>query len=307
MKNYRFTFKNGFYSLTKKSKVMRITLSVIIALILQSVTSNIFSQSIEIYSDDFGAGIDNDTQADGDLDYYSTDNPSEGNYCIKWSAAAKYEAITLNFNPDKDMASLVDDGYALDMYVRGAVGTDPTYSFNIRFVDTKSGTDDHPWRILVTINTTILDWDGEWHHLHIPLNVFAEQGSWDGAWYSPAGLFDWGAIDKFEIVGEAQAMAENDVISFDKISITKETATAISEVKSDFINLCYGENQQIILKSENSTGNNLYLIDMLGHVVLNEQFTEQYTINGSELSKGIYILQVKNSENQCYNEKISIH
>ncbi len=306
MKNYRFTLKKDFYCLTKTSKVMQITLSVIFALILQSVTSSVYSQNIEIYSDDFGAGIDNDTQADGDLDYYSTDEPNNGSYCIQWSAAAEYEAITFNFNPDVDLASMVDDGYALDIYVRGAASTDASYSFNLRFLDSKTGTDDHPWRKIYTIDNSMMSYDGQWHHLHILLSDFAEQGSWDGSWYNPAGLFDWSAIDKFEIVGEAQAMVDNDEISFDNIYIKKETSTDIQNMQSGFVNISYGSNQSILLKNESEKEVTLNLIDLSGHTVLQDQFTDQYIINGSEFKKGIYILQMYNDVNQKYNEKIYI-
>ncbi len=38
--------------------------------------------------------------------------------------------------------------------------------------------------------------------MQIPLDEFSEHGSWDGSWFNPAGLFDWTAIDRFEIVPE---------------------------------------------------------------------------------------------------------
>ncbi len=193
-----------------------------------TVTTLDYLYANEIYSDTFEEGITNDTQADGDLSYSGTDQPYAGNYCITWSNAARYEAITMNFDPDIDLSEKVDSGYVLDMFIRGAVGTDTGYALNIRFVDTKTGENDHPWRNLITVDNTLIPWDGEWHRLRIPLSDFKEQGSWDGAWYSPQGLFDWSAIDKIELVGEKQAMSENDMISFDNISISYTPITSVS-------------------------------------------------------------------------------
>ena len=45
-------------------------------------------------------------------------------------------------------------------------------------------------------------WDGRWHHVQIPLKDFAERGSWDNGWFNPRGVFDWAAVDRFEIVSE---------------------------------------------------------------------------------------------------------
>jgi hypothetical protein len=38
------------------------------------------------------------------------------------------------------------------------------------------------------------------------LNNFREHGSWDNRWFNPQGLFDWTAVDRFEIVSEYHAL-----------------------------------------------------------------------------------------------------
>jgi hypothetical protein len=38
--------------------------------------------------------------------------------------------------------------------------------------------------------------------LPIKLRNLVERGSWDGAWFPPQGVFDWSAVDRFEIVSE---------------------------------------------------------------------------------------------------------
>ena len=76
-------------------------------------------------------------------------------------------------------------GYLLDFWVRGDT---PGARFDLRFVDTKT-TDpaDHPWRMNATIDQKIAAWDGQWHHVQIPLKSFVDGGSWDNTWFPPQG------------------------------------------------------------------------------------------------------------------------
>jgi hypothetical protein len=51
------------------------------------------------------------------------------------------------------------------------------------------------------------------------LDDFTEQGSWDNnAWYNPQGLFDWSAVDRFEIVSEQHALTGM-TFGFDEIRV----------------------------------------------------------------------------------------
>ena len=138
--------------------------------------------------------------AEGIVDYYSEDKPVRGRYCIYWTGVSQYNHIGFNFQPIKDLSVLVDNGYAIDFWVRG---DSPGAQFDIRFIDTKTDDpDDHPWRMRMTIDETMSTWDGEWNHLQIPLSDFTEHGSWDNEWFSPRGDFDWAAVDLFQIVAE---------------------------------------------------------------------------------------------------------
>jgi endoglucanase len=185
------------------------------------------SVGFRIYDDYIEQGINEASYTTGIIDYYSTQLPNNDQYCLYWSGGPQYTSVALDFVPNRDLSKLVSSGYALDMLVRGNVSD---IKFDIRFLDTKT-TDptDHPWRMKTTLSATVVNWDKRWHHLHIPLSSFSEQGAWDNnTWYNPAGKFDWKAIDRLEIVSEYGSW-DNKEIWFDNISITnQDTANVLA-------------------------------------------------------------------------------
>lgn len=79
-------------------------------------------------------------------------------------------------------------------------------------MDTKSQVaGDHPWRIAYTIDGTKVSWNGTWQHVKIPLKSFKETGSWDGAWYTGVGKYDWTAVDRLEFISEFGVMGTQKV------------------------------------------------------------------------------------------------
>ncbi len=154
----------------------------------------------------------------GTLDFYCDLAPVEGVYCIRCTGLARYNAIAFDFRPDKDLKTLVQAGYLLDFWVRGDT---PGARFDVRFLDTKT-TDprDHPWRRNATVDQNVAAWDGQWHHVQIPLKSFLDGGSWDGVWINPPGQFDWSAVDYFQIVSEYHDFAGIQ-FWFDDIRIAK--------------------------------------------------------------------------------------
>jgi endoglucanase len=185
------------------------------------------SVGFKIYDDYLQQGINEASYSTGTIDYYSTTLPNNDHYCLYWTGGPQYAAVSLDFVPDRDLKKLVNSGYALDMLVRGNVSG---IQFDIRFLDTKTTSpDDHPWRIRTTLNDQVPGWDKRWHHLHIPLAQFAEHGAWDNnTWYTPAGKFDWSAIDRLEIVSE-YAPIDGKEIWFDNIIITNQDTATILE------------------------------------------------------------------------------
>ncbi len=154
-----------------------------------------------LYLDDIAPNIiESSWISNGLLDFYSEDNPASGDFCIHWTEADQYNIISFRFSPVKDLSMLVDEGFAIDFWVRC---NSPSARIHIGFVDTKTNErGDHPWYIRYAIDRNVADWNGQWNHLQIPLNAFFETGSWDDGWFAPIGAFDWTATDRFEIVAE---------------------------------------------------------------------------------------------------------
>lgn len=184
------------------------------------------SVGFPLYTDLIEKNILGSASGTGITDFYSASQPDNGRYCLYWTDAPQYSNITFDFKPDKDLSRLVNEGYALDFMVRGSAAN---ARFDVRFIDTKTGSADHPWRMRVTIDNTYGPWNKYWHHVHIPLSSFKEQGSWDnGSWYNPEGKFDWKAVDRLEIVSEEEAMTGKP-FWFDNIHITNKDTAIVRE------------------------------------------------------------------------------
>jgi endoglucanase len=154
----------------------------------------------------------------GEYDLYSKESPHEGESCLKITGFEQYGNISFRFSPLRDLSFLANRGSALDLWIRCA---SPGTRIDIRFEDTKtSDPQDHPWRINTTLNSSVVAWDGKWHHLRIPLKNFVESGSWDNnQWYNQQGLFDWKAADRFTIDAQHHSLAGIDIF-FDDIRIS---------------------------------------------------------------------------------------
>ncbi len=154
----------------------------------------------DIYADYLALGVfDGSWLGQGMLDLYCETVPAEGDYCLRCTGLSRYNAVSFDFRPDKDLSWLAQWHSKLEFWVRGDT---PGARFDVRFLDTKTGLADHPWRMGATIDETMAAWDGQWHLIQIPLSTLTERGAWDDGWYNPQGLFDWTAVDRFEIVAE---------------------------------------------------------------------------------------------------------
>ena len=158
-------------------------------------------------------------------DLYSTQNPFSGTYAIRFGNAPQYEVIQFKFVPVKDLSLLRARGGTLSMKLRSA---SPGLVFDVRFVDTKTGPEDRPWRMRKTISSAVVPWDGEWHSLSIPLSSFTEHGAWDNGWYDPVGAFDWSSVNHFEIVSEQSSLSGKEVY-FDDLCIDVLVPESVTE------------------------------------------------------------------------------
>ncbi|NQV42366.1 MAG: cellulase family glycosylhydrolase [Candidatus Marinimicrobia bacterium] len=169
------------------------------------------------------------TELQGDVMLYSSEDPRVGKYNIVWSQAVQYERLGFNFRPDRDLSRLLSENFVLTFWVKG---TGAATTFDIRFMDSKTDVpDDHPWRMTKTISSADITWDGNWQYVQIPLIEFVETGSWDGAWFDPAGLFDWTEIDELQVVAEHSGFGSSE-LSLDEIRIVDQGTAALTNQKA---------------------------------------------------------------------------
>ena len=191
----------------------------------QELTIIPYVNGFDVYTDYIAAGIvESSWSSEGQLDYCCRDKPASGDFCIHWTGVSQYGTISLRFAPVKDLSVLLDNDFALDFWVRCA---QPGAQVDFRFLDTKTDEpNDHPWRMRHKIDQNLAEWDGQWHHVRIPLQDFSEHGSWDNGWFNPADKFDWTAIDYFEIVAEYGNL-EGIHFYFDNIRIVEPDAPTL--------------------------------------------------------------------------------
>jgi endoglucanase len=184
------------------------------------------TSQFDLYSDFVGENIKNASSTNGTLEFYNSENPSDGKFCIYWNGAQRYGTIAFDFMPNKDLSVLKNEGYVFNCMIKGNI---PYTSFDIRFVDSKTSASDHPWRMGVKINKSKITLTSDWQNLQIPLNNFYEFGSWDNnTWYDPKGLFDWKDIDRFEIVAEDSSLVFSK-LWFDEIKIFNPNISAFAD------------------------------------------------------------------------------
>lgn len=184
------------------------------------------SVGFPVYTDYIGGQtLESSTASGAVINFYSNALPNNGKYCLAWSGAAQYGTVGFNFSPDKDLSKLKSQNYALSLLVRG---NSPGAKFDLRFTDTKVSAADHPWRMNFTMDETTAKWDGKWHKVYIPLSQFREGGAWDGSWYNASGLFDWKAIDRFDVVAEQTSLAGK-AFWFDNIQIVNQDTAQVYE------------------------------------------------------------------------------
>ncbi len=268
-----------------------------------------------LFDDFIGAGISEASWAPDTLDFYNETYPNNGAFCLYMAGGDQYHSVAFDFQPNRDLHRLVDSAYALDFLIRGNV---PGIALDLRFLDTKTGPDDHPWRIKTTVNSGVVPFDKRWHHLHIPLSAFVEQGSWDNnVWYNPQGLFDWTAIDRFEIVAEHGSL-DGQQIWFDNICINQldtamvhETATlGILSKSEEMLKVVLAPNpfrdQTSITFHPLHSGTvtieirdfqQLIVAAQIIDVVANEPelfIWNGTNLEGQQLDKGVYVLSIRN-------------
>lgn len=170
-----------------------------------------------VYDDFTGEGVfDASNPGSGTLDYFDASSPMVNMYCAYWTGVDQYSAVSFDFKPNLDLHLLENHAHALEFWVRG---NSPGSGFEVRFMDTKSGQDDHPWRIGKRIDESVVPWDDSWHKISIRLHDLEETGSYDNGWFPPEGKFDWRNVDRLDFVAEYSALSGIE-FWFDDIRVT---------------------------------------------------------------------------------------
>lgn len=271
-----------------------------------------------IYTDFFGENLQNISYTLGTLDFYSTTYPEAGQYCIYWTGFAQYNNIGFQFIPGKDLSKLVEDNYALDFMVRG---DQPGIEFDVRFMDDTLG--GLPWRMRFVIDSTFASWDKKWHHIHLPLSSFSEQGAYyDDTWYNPEGMFDWTRIDNFEvsteytnIIGKSVWFDNIYVINVDTAVVRSDVSLAVQTIREYPESLIVypnpmHENITVSYSLAEAEPLKIYIYDMLGTKIktLSDQMGIQGInlfrwdgINdaGNEVLPGMYLCEVSTNESSA--------
>lgn len=257
-----------------------------------------------LYDDYIGEGIaDASHNANGIRDFYNVTTPKTGTYCISWSESDQYGNISFDFKPDLDFSLLKEHNHAITFWARS---NSPSTQIDVRFIDSKTSANDHPWRMGKTIEQ-IIPGDETWKRVEIPLNELTEKGSWDDAWFNPEGKFDWTTIDKFEIVAEHHSL-HGIQFWFDDIEIfgedvPEEAVTAIEKRNPSLpftispnpvkdktsIDFSLERNQRVEVSVYSLTGHEVALIK----TPLLEPGNHSVIWNTEGFPQGLYVVKIK--------------
>ncbi len=267
-----------------------------------------------IYDDYLGPGIVESSFGGGLLDYYSPDQPNQGEFVIRWQGPMQYETIGLDFVPNRDFSQLVAQGYALDLMIRS---DRPGTSFDIRFLDTKTtDPNDHPWRMRVTVNESLATWDRRWQAVRVPLSSFVEHGSWDNnTWHQPEGKFDWSDVDRLEIVAE-QLSLNDGTIWLDQIVLSNQDTSAVRDTSAFSTALDPGQealsiwafpnpaDEFLTLETDSPELLRLQVMDGLGRVIVDTELRTHLVLPVATWPSGLYVLRVTGAGQRSWSRKI---
>ncbi|MBK8044822.1 MAG: cellulase family glycosylhydrolase [Haliscomenobacter sp.] len=259
-----------------------------------------------LYRDFIESGLLESSYGSGTLDYYDqTNSPLEGNYAIRWDGPGQYSSIGFAFRQTRDLSVLRAQGYGVGFWVKG---NSPGASFDIRFIDTKTGANDLPWRMRFTVSETQAPWDGRWRHIHVPLTAFQEHGAWDNGWFNPQGKFDWKSIARFEIVAEHGGL-ESARFSFDQIQISLPQAVAVRQPSPTLAFEVFPNpaSDRINVRLSSRPGNlDFVLTDLSGKLVRQGMLEPSSDIPVQGLPSGTYFLRITDERGSWGSRKVVI-
>ena len=239
--------------------------------------------STELKESSYGAGL---------INYYSKDNSFAGKYAISWKNPKQYDAIGWEFHPEVDASLMVQQNFVLSFYVKGnIIGK----SIDVRFLDSKTGPGDRPWRTTFRLDDKIVKWDNSWQLIQIPLYKFKEQGAWDeNKWHNPEGKFDWTSVDRIEFVAESSDLLSG-ILYFDEIRLKSSSPSSTSQISNllEFDLYPNPASHEITVNIFNAAHTSQYQIfDLQGIEIKSGQMKNQIIIPVHDVINGNYIFKV---------------
>ena len=239
--------------------------------------------STELKESSYGAGL---------INYYSKDNSFAGKYAISWKNPKQYDAIGWEFHPEVDARLMLQQNFVLSFYVKGnIIGK----SIDVRFLDSKTGPGDRPWRTTFRLDDKIVKWDDSWQLIQIPLYKFKEQGAWDeNKWHNPEGKFDWTSVDRIEFVAESSDLLSG-ILYFDEIRLKPSSPSFTSQIsnlpKFDlYPNPASHELTVNIFNAEHTSQYQIF--DLQGIEIKSGQMKNQIIIPVHDVINGNYIFKI---------------
>ena len=239
--------------------------------------------STELKESSYGAGL---------INYYSKDNSFAGKYAISWKNPKQYDAIGWEFHPEVDARLMLQQNFVLSLYVKGnIIGK----SIDVRFLDSKIGPGDRPWRTTFRLDDKIVNWDDTWQLIQIPLYKFKEQGAWDeNKWHNPEGKFDWTSVDRIEFVAESSDLLSG-ILYFDEIRFKPSSPSFTSQIsnlpKFDlYPNPASHELTVNIFNAEHTSQYQIF--DLQGIEIKSGQMKNQIIIPVHDVINGNYIFKI---------------
>ena len=134
----------------------------------------------------------------GSADFYNPDKPHSGTASLAFGNWKRYGNVAWDLAPYWDLTQVVQKA-SLTLWMRSNA---PKFQIELRFVD-GSGGDGLPWRLMTTIDQTLVPGDGQWHQVIVPLASMRVTGSWNGTWHEPQkDSFSWDRVGRLEFVSE---------------------------------------------------------------------------------------------------------
>ena len=253
--------------------------------------------STELKESSYGAGL---------INYYSKGNAFSGKYAISWKSPKQYDAIGWEFHPEVDASLMLQQNFILSFYVKGnIIGK----SIDVRFLDSKTGPGDRPWRITYRLDDKIVKWNNTWQLVQIPLYNFKEQGAWDeNKWHNPEGKFDWTSIDRFEIVAEANDL-QTGILYFDEVRLKPSspsfTTSFLNPTSFNFFPNPASDVVKVYVES-NDLPLSYKILDITGVEKKSGIIKKETYIHLDELENGSYNLVVYSKNGNLTSQKLFI-